>query len=112
MSATKIDKGTTYILNYYVPKKIYGKVNLLTIITQVYKKNNRQEKKIYMPVSMIVYKKIDELYVDWQQVKTNDNQWYDEWQRVTTSGTTSHNEWQRVTTSHNEWQRVTENDNK
>ena len=41
---------------------------------------------------MIVYKKTDE--------------WYIEWQRVTKSGTTSDNEWQRVTTNDKEWQRV------
>ena len=59
---------------------------------------------------LIVYKKTDE--------------WYIEWQRVTTSGTTSYNndnewqwvysEWQRIKTSDNEWQgavqQVTKND--
>ena len=41
---------------------------------------------------MIVYKKTDE--------------WYIEWQRVTKSGTTRDNEWQRVTTNDKKWQRV------
>ena len=38
---------------------------------------------------MIVYKKTDK--------------WYIEWQRVTASGTKSDNEWQRVTRNENEW---------
>ena len=41
---------------------------------------------------MIVYKKTDE--------------WYIEWQRVTKSGTTRDNKWQRVTTNDKKWQRV------
>ena len=49
---------------------------------------------------MIVYKKKDE--------------WYIEWQRVITSATTSENKWQRVTINNNkwrnEWQRVTKSD--
>ena len=68
---------------------------------------------------MIVYKKTDEWYIEWQRMRTSDNEWYNEWQRViqrvTTSGTTSDNEWQRMTTSgtmsdnkwYNKWQRVT-----
>ena len=40
----------------------------------------------------IVYKKTDELYIEWQRVTTNDNDWYNEWQRMKTSD----NEWQRV----------------
>ena len=47
---------------------------------------------VYLPAGVIVYKKTDE--------------WYIEWQRVTTSGTTSDNEWQRMTTNDNEWQWV------
>ena len=50
-----------------------------------------------MPLGMIVYKKTDEWYIEWQRVV----------QRVTTSGTKSDNEWQRmvqrVTTNDNEW---------
>ena len=41
----------------------------------------------------IVYKTIDEWFIEWQRVTTNDK----EWQRMTTSGTTSDNECQRVT---------------
>ena len=52
-------------------------------------------------ILLIVYKKTDECYI--------------EWQRVTTSGTTSDNKWQRVvqrvTTNDKEWQWVTTNDN-
>ena len=67
---------------------------------------------------MIVYKKTDEWYIEWQRVTTSDNEWYNKWQRMTTSGTTSDNEWyskwQRVTTNgnkwYNEWQRVTTDD--
>ena len=40
-------------------------------------------------LDVIVYKKTDEWYIEWQQVKANDN----EWQRVTMTGTTSDNEW-------------------
>ena len=70
---------------------------------------------------MIVYKKTEQWYIDWQRVMqrktTNDK----EWQRMITSGTTHDSEWERVTTSdndwqriatrHNEWQRVTTTDN-
>ena len=51
---------------------------------------------------MIVYKKTDEWYIEWQQVTKSDN----EWQRIITSGTTNDNEW------YDEWQRMTTNDNK
>ena len=46
---------------------------------------------------MIVYKKTDGQYI--------------EWQRVTTIGTTSDKEWQRVTTNDSEWQQMTRSDN-
>ena len=56
---------------------------------------------------MIVYKKIDDWYIEWRRITTsdttNDNEWYNEWQRITTSG----DEWQRVTpdgNSDSEWQ--------
>ena len=42
--------------------------------------------------AVIVHKKIDE--------------WYIEWQRVVQRETTSDNKWQRVTTNDSEWQRV------
>ena len=55
---------------------------------------------------MIVYKKTEEWYIEWQWVKTSNNEWYNEWQQMTTSD----NEWQQVTTSgtttENERQRV------
>ena len=38
---------------------------------------------------LIIYKKKDEWYIEWQRMTTNDN----EWQRVAMSGTTSENEW-------------------
>ena len=63
---------------------------------------------------LIVSKKTDEWYIEWQRVTasgtTSDNEWQRVVQRVTTSGKTSYNEWQRVTTSHNEWQRVAKSD--
>ena len=59
----------------------------------------------------IVYKKTDELYIEWQRVTTNGTTSDNVWQRVTTNGTTHDNEWQRVTTNdsewYNEWQRMT-----
>ena len=62
------------------------------------------------PFLMIVYKKTDEWYIEWQRVTKNDN----EWQRVTTSSTTSDKEWQRViqrvTTRDKKWQWVTASD--
>ena len=58
----------------------------------------------------IVYKKLDQWYNEWQQVRTSgttsDNQWYNEWQRATTSD----NKWQPVTKNDNEWQQMTAND--
>ena len=65
---------------------------------------------------MIVYKKTDEWYIEWQRVTTSGTTSDNEWQRVTTSGTTSDKEWQRmttsVTTSDNEWQPVASNEEK
>ena len=52
-------------------------------------------------LNLIVYKKTDEWYIEWQRITASDNVWYNEWQRMTTSGTISDNEWC------NEWQRVT-----
>ena len=72
---------------------------------------------------MIVYKKTDEWYIEWQRVTTSgttsdnggqrmtksgaksDSKWYNERQRVTMTD----NEWQRMTTSENKWQ-VTKSD--
>ena len=59
---------------------------------------------------MIVYKKTDEWYIEWQRVvqrvTTNDN----EWQRMTTSDITSDNERKRMVTcgarNENEWKRM------
>ena len=70
---------------------------------------------------MIVCKKADEWYIEWQQVATsgtmsdnewqrgttNDKEWCNEWQQVgkrmttsrTTSDTASDNEWQQMITS-------------
>ena len=46
---------------------------------------------------LIVYKKTDEWYIEWQRVvqrvTVNDN----EWQQMTTSGAKADNEWQRMT---------------
>ena len=56
-------------------------------------------------IFMIIYKKTDEWYIEWQRMTINDNEWYNEWQLITTSATTSENEW------YNEWQRVTTGDN-
>ena len=56
---------------------------------------------------MIVYKKTDEWYIEWQRVTTSgttsDSEWYNEWQWMTASG----NEWERMTKSDNEWQGMT-----
>ena len=67
---------------------------------------------------MIVYKKADEWYIEWQRVTTNDNEWqcvYNKWQRMTTSENEWWNEWQLITASDNEWynkwQRMTASDN-
>ena len=57
---------------------------------------------------MIVYKKTDEWYIEWQrvvqQVTTNDNEWFNKWQGVTTIAT---KEWQRMRMSGNEWKQMT-----
>ena len=84
-------------------------------------------------LQLIVYKKTDEWYIEWQwlttsgttsdnkwqRVTTNDIEWYNEWQRVIQRVAMNGNKWQRVvqrmttsgTTSdnewYNEWQRVT-----
>ena len=64
---------------------------------------------------MIVYKKTDEWYIEWQRITTSYTTSDNEWQRVTTSSTTSDNDWQRVTTSgttsDKEWKWVTKSDN-
>ena len=54
---------------------------------------------------MIVYKKTDERYIEWQRVATNDNEWYNEWQRVVQPVATSDNEWQQMTMSDSKWQK-------
>ena len=60
--------------------------------------------------NMIVYKKTDEWYNEWQRTSTSDNEWYNEWQRMTMSDNEWYNEWQRMTTggtaNENVWQRV------
>ena len=65
-------------------------------------------------VSLIVYKKTDEWYIEWQRMTNSDNEWYNEWQWMTTSDNEWYNEWQRVVqrviTNDNEWQRVTTRD--
>ena len=67
---------------------------------------------------MIVYKKTDEWYTEWQRITASDNEWQQVIQRMTTSSTTSFttsdNEWQRMTMSgktngnewHHEWKRM------
>ena len=62
---------------------------------------------------MIAYKKTDKLYIKWQRLTTNDNEWQrvvqrmaindNNWQRVIERITTGDNEWHRVTTNGNEW---------
>ena len=66
-------------------------------------------------IESIFYKKINEWYIEWQQVTTSDNEWYNEWQRITTSDKNDnewYNECQREVTSDRKWQRGTANDNK
>ena len=63
-------------------------------------KCKQQEEKcvwhaVYTPFLLIVYKKTDEWYIEWQQMTTSDNEWYNEWQRRTKSD----NEWQWMTAS-------------
>ena len=64
---------------------------------------------------MIVYKKTDEWYIEWERVTTSGTTSDNEWERVVQRVTTSDKEWQKVTTSDKEWQRmlkrVTTNDN-
>ena len=67
-------------------------------------------------IESIFYKKINEWYIEWQQVTTSDNEWYNEWQRITTSDNkwqkavqriaASDSEWQQMTMSYSEWQQV------
>ena len=56
---------------------------------------------------MIVYKKTDEWYIEWQRVATRgttiDNKWYNEWQRVVQQVIKSDNEWQQIAMSDSEW---------
>ena len=56
---------------------------------------------------MIIYKKTDECYIEWQRMTTNDKEWQRVAQRVTTNDNQWYNEWQKVTRNDNEWQRVT-----
>ena len=58
------------------------------------------------PWNLIVYKKTDEWYIEWQRGTTNDNDWQQMVQRVTTNDNEWYKEWQQMTTSDNEWQRV------
>ena len=64
---------------------------------------------------MIVYKKTDEWYIEWERVTTSGTTSDNEWERVVQRVTMSDKEWQKVTTSDKEWQRmlkrVTTNDN-
>ena len=55
---------------------------------------------------LIVYKKTDEWYIEWQRVttigttsETNEKECYNEWKRVLQRVTAGDNEWQQVTTS-------------
>ena len=74
---------------------------------------------------MIVYKKTEEWYIEWQWVTTsgttsengwqpvtaNDKEWCNEWQQLVQRATTSDNEWQKMTRSDKEWYLVTTSDN-
>ena len=72
--------------------------------TFVIYKNINTEGNTRHSIVVIVYKKTDEWYIEWQRVTasgtTSDNKWQRVVQRVTTSGTANDNEW------YNEWQRV------
>ena len=57
---------------------------------------------------MVVYKRTDKWYIEWQRMTTSGTACGNEWQRVATSVTTSDNEWQRMV---NEWQQMTTSDN-
>ena len=72
--------------------------NKLKILKDCFKTKER--------VSLIVSKKTDEWYIEWQRMTNSDNEWCNEWQWMTTSDNESYNEWQRMTTSDNEWQHV------
>ena len=66
----------------------------------------------------IVYKKTEELYIEWQRVTPTGTTSDNEWKRVTTNDNECYNEWQqvvqRVTANdnewYNEWQRMTKSD--
>ena len=59
----------------------------------------------------IVYKKIDDWYIDWQRVTMSGTKSDNECQRVVQWGTVNDNEWQRVTANDNEWEQMTTNGN-
>ena len=52
---------------------------------------------------LIVYKKTDEWYIEWQRVTTRGATTDKEWQRVIQRVTTNDKEWQQMTASDNEW---------
>ena len=65
---------------------------------------NRNIRLFEMLIFMIVYKKTEEWYIEWQRVTTNDSKWEQVVQRVITSDNDWYNEWQQVTKSDNELQ--------
>ena len=83
--------------------KLFFKISIIVGTKNLINKSNSQS-------FVIVYKKTDEWYIEWQRVKANGTTGDNEWQRVTTSGRTNDNEWQRVVqgvaTSDSKWQRV------
>ena len=63
---------------------------------------------------MIVYKKTDEWYIEWQRMKTSDSEWEgvtrndNEWQRMTASNPTNEND----TVPFKEWKTATKHRNR
>ena len=91
---------------------------LLLILVAIFKKKKKRtdlQVTWKLAILQIVYKKTDELYIEWQRVvqrmtssgTTNDNEWQRLEQRVTTSGTASDNQWQRLAMNDSERKRTT-----
>ena len=95
---------------------------LLLILVAIFKKKKKKKTDLQvtwkLAILQIVYKKTDELYIEWQRVvqrvTRSDNEWHRVVQRMTTISTTSDNEWysewQPMKKTSNEWQREKTND--
>ena len=102
---------------------LFFKISIIVTTNSLINKNNSWS-------FMIVYKKTDEWYTEWQRVKKNgttsdnkwqrvvqgitrsDNKWYNKWQGVVQVVAKNGNKWLRVTMYDNEWQRMTTSNKK